>query len=172
MRHKLLLMLTLTAVATATLSACTFIPTKSETVDMDTKESGSVTTMQDGAPYPADMEHLKEIVELSDAHELPKGATDIAVAPAVKFAESYPGGWGYVISFHAEEHAIRDYFEKHTGLKGENIEIHRDSKANRQYADIDISAIKHPIVVGFGNTQLALERPLGRCWLLIRGGGR
>ena len=38
--------------------------------------------------------------------------------------------------------------------------------------DIDFTDIKHPVVVGFGKVKLVVERPLGRCWMLIRGAPR
>ncbi len=151
------------------LGACSVIP-DSHNTEKNTKE-GSVT-IQEGAPYPADTDHLKEILALTKAHELPNGATDITVRPALKFASSYPGGWGYVISFRAKDQAIRAYIDEYTDVTGHNVEIHQDSKPNPQFEDIDITAIEHPLVIGFGNAQLALERPLGRCWLLIRGAPR
>ena len=38
--------------------------------------------------------------------------------------------------------------------------------------DIDFSDIHHPVITGFGKVKLVIERPLGRCWLLIRGAPR
>ncbi|PID97524.1 MAG: hypothetical protein CSA82_03625 [Actinobacteria bacterium] len=175
---------TLAAAIAFVLSGCT-LPTPDSSVfeqsasgkdafwEKNSAQSSGESPTLAGAPYPADMEHLNEIIALTDAKGLPEGATDIAVAPARKFAASYPGGWGYVISFHAEEQAIRDYFGKHTTFDGDDIELFDDAEPNNQFEDIDISTINHPLVTGFdSSTQIALERPLGRCWLLIRGGGR
>lgn len=132
----------------------------------------AVSTMQDGAPYPADAEHLEEILSVGEAG-LPEGATDVSVRPAVKFAESYPGGWGYVIEFRAGERAIRAYVDEYTSSVGANIELHEDAKPYEEWADIDFAGIEHPWKTAVGpKTNLFLERPLGRGWLLIRGAPR
>ena len=62
---------------------------------------------QEGAPYPADLDHLDDILALGKT-ALPEGATNITITPATKFAESYPGGWGYVIAYHADPQPIRN----------------------------------------------------------------
>ncbi len=132
----------------------------------------TVSTVQDGAPYPADVEHLEEILSVGEVG-LPEGATDVAVRPAVKFAEHYPGGWGYVIEFRAEERAIRAFVDEYTSSVGDNIELHEDAKPYEEWADIDFAGIERPWKTAVGpKTNLFLERPLGRGWLLIRGAPR
>ena len=72
---------------------------------------------QEGAPYPADLDHLDDILTLGKT-TLPEGATNITITPATKFAESYPGGWGYVIAYHADPQPIRNHIDTYTDLKG------------------------------------------------------
>ena len=128
-------------------------------------------TITSTAPYPAALEHLGDILALGKT-TLPEGATDITITPATKFAESYPGGWGYVIAYHAQPQPIRDHIDAYTDLKGENLESYPDSTTFLYIKDIDFTDIKHPVIVGFGKVKLVIERPLGRCWLLIRGAPR
>ena len=61
---------------------------------------------QEGAPHPADLNHLTDILSVAQA-ELPQQATNITVTLATKFAEGYPGGWGYVIAFTAPPDQLR-----------------------------------------------------------------
>lgn len=148
------------------------VPASPPASERGTVAVSTVPTVQDDAPYPADSQHLEEILSVGEA-ELPEGATDVAVRPAVKFAESYPGGWGYVIEFRAEEQAIQAYVDEHTIYGGADIGIYEDAKPSNQWADIDFSEIEHPWRAGLGpKTNLFLERPLGRGWLLIRGAPR
>ena len=134
-------------------------------------EETSTPTGQTNAPYPADLNHLDDILTLAKT-TLPEGATDITVTLAVKFAESYPGGWGYVIAYHADPQPIRNHIDTYTDLKGENLESYPDSTTFLYIKDIDFSDIHHPVITGFGKVQLVVERPLGRCWMLIRGAPR
>ena len=136
-----------------------------------TPEETTTPTGQTNAPYPADLEHLDDILTLGKT-ALPEGATDITITPATKFAESYPGGWGYVIAYHADPQPIRNHIDTYTDLKGKNLESYPDSTTFIYIKDIDFSDIHHPVITGFGKVKLVIERPLGRCWLLIRGAPR
>lgn len=129
---------------------------------------------QEGAPYPADMEHLDDILSIGHGHQLPENADVLSVTPAVNFATSYPGGWGYIIAFIADEQAIRDYVTNNTSYPGEYIESYPEAKqSGGGLEDIDLSAISTPWRTGFaGDAVLLLERPLGRGWLIIRGAPR
>ena len=128
-------------------------------------------TGMENAPYPADLEHLGDILALGKT-TLPEGATDITITPATKFAESYPGGWGYVIAYHADPQPIRNHIDTYTSYPSEGIDHYPDSDSYIYIKDIDFSDIHHPIITGFGKVKLVIERPLGRCWLLIRGAPR
>ncbi len=136
-----------------------------------TPEETITSTGMENAPYPADLEHLGDILALGKT-TLPEGATDITITPATKFAESYPGGWGYIITYHADPQPIRNHIDTYTDLKGNNLESYPDSTTFLYIKDIDFTDIKHPVIVGFGKVKLVIERPLGRCWLLIRGAPR
>ena len=136
-----------------------------------TPEETITSTGMENAPYPADLNHLDDILALGKI-TLPEGATDITITPATKFAESYPGGWGYVITYHADPQPIRNHIDTYTDLKGNNLESYPDSTTFLYIKDIDFTDIKHPVIVGFGKVKLVIERPLGRCWLLIRGAPR
>ena len=69
--------------------------------------SALLSNQQEGAPYPADMEHLDQILAIGDGHSLPENSQVSSVAPATNFAKEFPGGWGYIISFTATDAAIR-----------------------------------------------------------------
>ena len=160
-------MLTAAAVALVALTGCTnpfpgihFTP-----------EETTTPTGQTNASYPADLDHLDDILTLGKT-TLPEGATDITIPPATKFAESYPGGWGYVITYHAQPQPIRDHFDTYTSFDGNFLEKYPDDTPPSNIKDIDFTDIKHPVIVGFGKVKLVVERPLGRCWLLIRGAPR
>lgn len=132
---------------------------------------GAVT--QEGAPYPADMGHLDDILSIGKGHQLPDNAQALSVDPATNFAKDMPGGWGYIIAFTATDQAIRDYVTTYTGYLGKNIEIFPQSRPdNMSLEDVDLSTITNPWNTGFDDTTLLLERPLGRGWLIIRGGSR
>ncbi|WP_244936734.1 hypothetical protein [Actinomyces qiguomingii] len=135
--------------------------------------SASAAGVQVGAPCPADVEHLDEILAIGQANSLPEGAEVVSVEPAVNFAEAYPGGWGYVIEFTASDQAIRDYITNRIGYNGDYIDAYPTTDPNADGAeDVDLSGVTAPWEAGFGNAHLFLERPLGRGWLVIRGGGR
>ena len=136
-----------------------------------TPEETTTPSEQTNAPYPADLDHLDDILALGKT-TLPEGAINITITPATKFAESYPGGWGYVIAYHADPQPIRNHIDTYTDLKGKNLESYPDSTTFIYIKDIDFSDIHHPIITGFGKVKLVIERPLGRCWLLIRGAPR
>ena len=150
------------------LNACTPTPTEPAS---PTPEETSMSIQQEGAPYPSDLDHLDDILALGKT-ALPEGATNITITPATKFAESYPGGWGYVIAYHADPQPIRNHIDTYTSHSGDNIEDYPNTEYLAYIKDIDFTAIQHPWVTGFGKVQLVVERPLGRCWLLIRGAPR
>ncbi len=158
--------MTAAVVAVTLLGACT--PTEPTSPAL---EETSMPIQQEGAPYPADLDHLDDILTLGKT-TLPEGATNITITPATKFAESYPGGWGYVIAYHADPQPIRNHIDTYTDLKGKNLESYPDSTNFMYIKDIDFSDIHHPVITGFGKVKLVIERPLGRCWLLIRGAPR
>ena len=136
-----------------------------------TPEETTTSTGMENAPYPADLNHLDDILALGKI-TLPEGATDITITPATKFAESYPGGWGYVITYHADPQPIRNHIDTYTSFDGNFLEKYPDDEPPSGIKDIDFTDIKHPVIVGFGKVKLVIERPLGRCWLLIRGAPR
>ena len=136
-----------------------------------TPEDTTTPTSQAHAPYPADRDHLADILALGKT-TLPEGATDITVSPALKTAEASPGAWGYVIAYHTQPQPIRDHVEKYTGHAGKYVDVFSASGPVSYIKDIDLNTIQHPWVTGFENAQLVVERPLGRCWLIIRGGFR
>ncbi|WP_257493335.1 hypothetical protein [Actinomyces wuliandei] len=138
--------------------------------------SASAAGVQVGAPYPADTDHLEEVLAVAEVGGLPEGAQVVSVEPAVNFADDIPGGWGYVIAFTAGEQAIRDYVDTETGLSGDIIENHPVvdwTPGPAELADLDLASISRPWQTGVGGatTWLVLERPLGRGWLVTCGGG-
>lgn len=136
-------------------------------------QEATVAVTQEGAPYPADMDHLDDILSIGKGHQLPDNAQALSVDPATNFAKDMPGGWGYIIAFTATDQAIRDYVTTYTGYLGKNIEIFPQSRPdNMSLEDVDLSTITNPWNTGFDDTTLLLERPLGRGWLIIRGGSR
>ena len=136
-------------------------------------QATGTASVQPDAPYPADMDHLDDILASGDGHDLPQGAQVTSVSPATNFAARVPNGWGYVIAFTATDTAIRDYVTTRTGMPGEIIEkYHVARPENTDLEDIDLSSITNPWNTGFGDTTLLLERSLGRGWLIIRGAPR
>lgn len=94
------------------------------------RESPAIN-IQEGAPYPADMDHLDQILSIGSGHALPEGAEVISVKPSTNFAARYPGGWGYVIAFTATDSAIRDYVTTYTDFRGENVEKYGGVKSEK-----------------------------------------
>lgn len=138
-----------------------------------TAQATGTASVQPDAPYPADMDHLDDILASGDGHTLPQDAEITSVSPATNFATRVPNGWGYIIAFTATDQAIRDYVTTYTGYLGKNIEIFPQSRPdNMSLEDVDLSTITNPWNTGFDDTTLLLERPLGRGWLIIRGGSR
>lgn len=133
--------------------------------------SASAAGVQLGAPYPADMEHLDEILAIDHNRGLPEGAQVVSVKPAVNFAEAMPSGWGYVIAFTAGDQAIREYVADRIGDEYIDTQQKVDPDADGA-EDVDLSGVADPWMTGFGDSHLILERPLGRGWMVIRGGGR
>ena len=128
-------------------------------------------TGQDNAPYPADLDHLNDILTLGKT-TLPEGATNITVEPALKTAEASPGAWGYVIAYPAQPQPIRDYVDKYIINAGRFLDDFSDSGPVPYIKDVDLNSIEHPWVAGFRSGEFIAERPLGRCWLIITGGFR
>lgn len=152
------------------LSSCTV---NGGSVGHGQSEVGMSVIHQEGAPYPADVAHVEEILAIPPGAVLPKGAEVVSVTPAERFAESYPGGWGYVIAFTANEQAIRDYIDEHTSFSSAAIDAYPDANDYELgLDDIDMSGIGRPWATGFGNVHLVFERPLGRVWMLLRGAPR
>lgn len=131
------------------------------------------TAQQTGAPYPADMDHLDDILTIGTGHELPEQAQVVSVDLTTNLSGFSPGTWGYVIAFTATDPAIRNYVTEHTGFSGENIENDRTTTESPfGLEDVDLTTINNPWSAGFGDTILLFERPLGRGWFIIIGGGR
>lgn len=103
----------------------------------------------------------------------PQDANVTSISPTTNLSDLSPGTWGYVIAFTATDQPIRDYVTEHTGFSGENIENDRTTTESPfGLEDVDLNAINNPWSAGFGDTILLIERPLGRGWLIIIGGGR
>lgn len=84
-----------TFAASAAIAACSGSRSRGDT---QPSASALLSNQQEGAPYPAEMEHLDQILAIGDGHSLPEGAQVSSVAPATNFAKEFPGGWGYIIS--------------------------------------------------------------------------
>ena len=166
MTHPLRRTMTTAVAAVTLLGACT--PTEPTS---PTPEETSMSIQQEGAPYPSDLDHLDDILALGET-TLPEGATDITVSPALKTAEASPGAWGYVIAYHAEPQPIRDHLNTYTGDLGDGVDHYPEARSAIHVKDIDMTKIQHPWITGFKNAEIIIERPLGRCWLIIRGGFR
>ena len=158
--------MTAAVMAVTLLGACT--PTEPTS---PTPEETSMSIQQEGAPYPSDLDHLDDILALGET-TLPEGATDITVSPALKPAEASPGAWGYVIAYHAEPQPIRDHLNTYTGDLGDGVDHYPEARSAIHVKDIDMTKIQHPWITGFKTAEIIIERPLGRCWLIIRGGFR
>ena len=136
-----------------------------------TPEGTSTPTGQANAPYPADLDHLDDILALGKT-TLPEGATDITVSPALKTAEASPGAWGYVIAYRAEPQPIRDHLNTYTGDLGDGVDHYPEARSAIHIKDIDMTKIQRSWITSVKNAEIIVERPLGRCWLIIRGGFR
>jgi len=141
----------------------------------DTQPSASAlpSNQQEGAPYPADMEHLDQILATGSGHKLPEGARVTSVTPAVEYVKANPRGWGYVIAFTATDPAIRQYISDTTIFSGDTIEKDPIAKPGGiETLDLNFDDISGPWKVGLSDGVLVLERPLGRGWLIIIGSSR
>ena len=141
----------------------------------DTQPSASAlpSNQQEGAPYPADMGHLEQILAIGSGHKLPEGADVTSVTPAVEYTKHNPRAWGYVIAFTATDPAIRQYVTDNTSFSGETIDRNPTSKpGDIQLSDLNFDEISRPWRAGFSDGALVLERPLGRGWLIINGSSR
>ena len=141
--------------------------------DAQHSASALLSNQQEGAPHPADMEHLDQILAIEDGHSLPENAQVSSVAPATNFAKEFPGGWGYIISFIATDAAIRKYVSRYSYAPASHIEEYPTVESERGgVEDVDLDNITSPWATAFGDAPLILERPLGRGWLVIRGSSR
>ena len=141
----------------------------------DTQPSASAlpSNQQEGAPYPADMEHLDQILAIGSGHKLPEGAQVTSVTPAVEYVKANPRGWGYIIAFTATDPAIRQYVTDNTSFSGETIDRNPTSKpGDIQLSDLNFDEISRPWRAGFSDGALVLGRPLERGWLIIIGSSR
>ena len=138
-----------------------------------TSQATGTASVQPDAPYPADMDHLDDILASGDGHALPQDAEITSVSPATNFATRVPNGWGYIIAFTATDTNIRTYVTTHIGLNGEIIERYPTVRPeNKDLEDVDLNSITNPWNTNFGDAILLLERPLGRGWLIIRDSTR
>ncbi|WP_256700120.1 hypothetical protein [Actinomyces oris] len=141
----------------------------------DTHPSASAlpSNQQEGAPYPADMEHLDQILAIGYGHKLPEGARVASVTPAVEYVKANPRGWGYVIAFTAIDPAVRQYVTDTTIFSGDAIEKDPIVKPGGiETSDLNFDDISGPWKVGLSDGVLVLERPLERGWLIIIGSSR
>ena len=141
----------------------------------DTQPSASAlpSNQQEGAPYPADMEHLDQILATGSGHKLPEGARVTSVTPALEYVKANPRGWGYVIAFTATDPAMRQYVTDATIFSGDIIEKAPTAKPGGiETSDLNFDEISNPWKDGLNDTVLVLERPLGRGWLIIIGSSR
>ena len=153
-------------------SACSFVRTHPSSL-RSSQEATVAVTQQEGAPYPADMGHLDQILAIGDGHSLPEDAQVSSVAPATNFAKEFPGGWGYVIAFTATDSAIRQYVTEYTIHSGDIIENYSSAEpGDVQLSDLNFDEISNPWDTGTPDGVLVLERPLGRGWLIINGSSR
>ena len=135
--------------------------------------SAPPSNQQEGAPYPADMEHLEQILAIGGGHKLPEGANVTSVTPAVEYTKRNPRGWGYIIAFTATDPAIRQYVTENTIHSGDIIEDYSTAKpGDIQLSDLNLDGISNPWGTGITDGVLVLERPLGRGWLIINGSSR
>ena len=138
-----------------------------------TSQATGTASVQPDAPYPADMDHLDDILASGDGHALPQDAEVTSVSPATNFATRVPNGWGYIIAFTATDTNIRTYVTTYIGLNGEIIERYPTVRPeNKDLEDVDLNSITNPWNTNFGDAILLLERPLGRGWLIIRDSTR
>ena len=72
------------------------------TAEADAQPSALVlpSNQQEGAPYPADMERLDQILAIGYGHKLPEGAYVTSVTPAVEYVKANPRGWGICDRLH------------------------------------------------------------------------
>ena len=161
----------LTAVTSASLAAC--FHSKTARTGSQSPSPTVSSLQQEGAPYPADMEHLDQILATGSGHKLPEGARVTSVTPALEYVKANPRGWGYVIAFTATDPAMRKYVTDTTIFSGDTIEKDPIAKPGGiQTLDLNFDDIGEPWKVGLSDGVLVLERPLGRGWLIIIGSSR
>mgnify|MGYP006897780615 CR=1 FL=1 len=124
------------------------------------------------APYPADMEHLDDILALSKM-ELPENVDEVTVEPAYEFERGYPRGWGYVVYFTADEAITRQFLSDYVRIILPEAEDYPDCDPELAEKDLPVAEVNRPICAsastGTGNARVLVERPFGRVWILIRG---
>ena len=156
-----------TAFAFAMLAACSNSHGRG---DAQPSASALPSNHQEGAPYPADMAHLDQILATGSGHKLPEAARVTSVTPALEYVKANPRGWGYVIAFTATDPAMRQYVTDATIFSGDTIEKDPTAKPGGiETSDLNFDDIGEPWKVGLSDGVLVLERPLGRGWLIIVG---
>ena len=142
---------------------------------MNSRQGDSSSTPQPQstlAPYPADMEHLDEILALSKI-ELPENVDEATVEPAYDFERGYPRGWGYVVYFKADEAITRQFLSDYVEIVLPQAEDYPDCDPESPQRDLPMDEVNRPICAfastGTGNADVLVERPFGRVWILIRG---
>ena len=161
----------LTAVTSTLLAACAH--PKTARTGSQSPSPTVPSLQQEGAPYPADMEHLDQILATGSGHKLPEGARVTSVTPAVEYVKANPRGWGYVIAFTATDPAIRQYIADTTIFSGDTIEKDPIAKPGGiETLDLNFDEISNPWKDEITDGVFVLERPLERGWLIIIGSSR
>ncbi|WP_218973426.1 hypothetical protein, partial [Actinomyces wuliandei] len=128
---------------------------RAERAAAEASASASAAGVQVGAPYPADVEHLEEVLSIEPGYVLPEGAQVVSVEPAVNFAEKIPGGWGYVIAFTASEQAILDYAETRAGAVESTVEKGLEAAQSMDgVEDVDLRDVSNPMRTRFDRAVL------------------
>ena len=90
--------------------------------DAQPSASALLSNQQEGAPYPADMEHLDQILAIGYGHKLPEVRMSHPSLQRLSTSKLIPGGGGYVIAFTATDPAMRQYVTDTTIFSGDIIE--------------------------------------------------
>ena len=61
-------------------------PRTTSTTQPTPTQEATVAVTQEGAPYPADMDHLEDILSIGKGHQLPDNAQALSVDPATNYA--------------------------------------------------------------------------------------
>ena len=104
------------------------------------------SNQQEGAPYPADMEHLEQILAIGSGHKLPEGADVTSVTPAVEYTNTTPepGGTSSLLRqatqpYDNTSQTTRAFQERlSTGIQTPNLETF-------QLSDLNFDEISRPL---------------------------